>query len=193
MVRQQQMRSSHKINAKDTGFKRDWDAILKSNGLPATIKGLHAFILLGRGKLKDRMCEIRSIEKLDLYDVRPIALSLAQNLAEMLIDAQMELGKMLKNCRSSQARTTDGKFNIGKVLPPGITKKESHYAQQIAAHPQIVKKTKVEAREKGGIITERTVLRIIHAVNYSENRKNSPLKKGPLETRKKRDGAQRQR
>ena len=54
----------------------------------------------------------------------------AQDVADIVLEAESRLGGMLSNRpdRGSKERTPDGKLHGEAPLPPGITKKESHFA-----------------------------------------------------------------
>jgi len=63
-----------------------------------------------------------------------------QDIADILLDAEVKLGEMLeklekpkfdKQLNGSQRGTTG-------TLPSGVTKKQSHEAQEIARHPEAV-------------------------------------------------------
>ena len=51
------------------------------------------------------------------------------------LDAEAKLGEMLAGIPLSERRASSAKGTC--TLPPGITKKESHYAQTIAKHPEL--------------------------------------------------------
>ncbi len=142
-------------------------------GPPSTIEELHAFIIVGKERLNAHKAKIRAIEKIgSAYAAKEAALSDAQDLGELLLDAEGKLGEMLA--------AIEPKYSIGysegtnglpagasprrePSLPPGITKKESHQAQTIASHPEAVEQVKVRAREEGRIPTEQEVYREIKA------------------------------
>jgi hypothetical protein len=63
------------------------------------------------------------------------------DIFEALLYAEARLGELLKPiCASPAGRT--------KVLPEGITKKQSHYAQTLADHPDIIEEVIIEAKTK---------------------------------------------
>lgn len=46
-------------------------------------------------------------------------------------------------------------------LPPDIDKKASHYAQELARHPEAIEAAVAESKERGDIPTRREVLGVI--------------------------------
>jgi len=102
--------------------------------LPDTIEKLRDFILIGREKLKAYKAKLNAIKIVGFAkEVRDQSLSDAQDMATALLWAESRMGELLKTSRS-------GSFRKGgeKELPDGITHKQSHYAQQLANHPDIV-------------------------------------------------------
>ena len=78
------------------------------------------------------------------------ALEDAQVVADILLDAEVKLGEMLEGIpnKKSGARKTGSKRGT-RLLPSNIDKKQSHHAQQLSKHPDIVEEVKQTAREKG--------------------------------------------
>jgi len=126
--------------------------VYSKGGLPATMEELHKFILVGKEKIKAHKAKIAAINRVHTAQSAKIAaLQDAQDLGEMVIYAEMQLGEMLKPLSGSTAGTT-------KVLPKGITKKDSHYAQELERNQGVVEKTITAARDKGIIPTTREIL-----------------------------------
>ena len=73
------------------------------------------------------------------------ALEDAQTLAGILLDAEVKLGEMLDAIPNKAASSAKGT----RSLPPNIDKRQSHYAQQLSKHPEIVEEVKQKARGKG--------------------------------------------
>jgi len=78
-------------------------------------------------------------------------------MADVLLEAESVLGKMLKSIPDKKASSGGGTCS----LPNGITKKQSHEAQTIANNPEIVQKVKEEAKERGFIATPQSVYKEI--------------------------------
>ena len=80
------------------------------------------------------------------------ALEDAQVVADILLDAEVKLGEMLETTvgRGGKSdRSTRG--GTSKPLPHNIDKKQSHYAQQLSKHPDVVEEVKQQARDKGRV------------------------------------------
>ena len=71
--------------------------------------------------------------------------------------AEAKMGEILKNIPIGKRRHTSKGGTI-PTLPEGITRKQSHYAQQIAQNPDLVEKTIAEAEEMEDIPTKREVM-----------------------------------
>ena len=71
-------------------------------------------------------------------------------MAELILDAEVRLGELLEGIpdKKSGARKTGSKRGT-RLLPKGIDKKQSHYAQQLSKHTDVVEEVKQTAREKG--------------------------------------------
>lgn len=141
-------------------------------GLPSTIEELHAFIIVGKEKLNAHKAMIRAIKKIgSAYAAKEAALSDAQDLAELLLDAESKLGEMLAAIEPKYVKKADTSFNGSfRSLPEGITHKESHQAQTISSHPEIVEKVKQEARQEGRIPTAQEIYREIKTPAYRETK-----------------------
>jgi len=78
------------------------------------------------------------------------ALEDAQVVADILLDAEVKLGEMLEGIdkSASKLKGKDRGSKGGttkKTLPPNIDKKQSHHAQQLSKHPDVVE----EVKQKG--------------------------------------------
>jgi len=145
--------------------------VFTNAGLPVTIEGLHKFILIGKEKLNAHKAKLRAIDKIDeAHLAKTAALYDTQDLAEALIDAEAKLGEMLAGIPKPKFDTQISGSTRGTTgtLPPGITKKESHFAQEIARHPEIVEQTKFRARDEERIVTAREILRKIQKENQKQ-------------------------
>ena len=108
--------------------------------LPVTTEELHQFVLIGKEQLNAHKAKIRAIEKISsAYAAKDAALSDAQDLADVLLDAEGKLGQMLTVIEPKPVieSSEDGTINKAplrgreKTLPTGITKKDSHFAQPV--------------------------------------------------------------
>jgi hypothetical protein len=138
-----------------------------SQSLPTTTEELHKFILIGKESLKAQKAKIRAIEKANMaLAAKEAALQDTQDIAEILLDAEVRLGEMLAQIKPeysiSSSKGTNGLPKGAaprreKSLPPGINKKQSHEAQQLSRNPDMVEQVKQEARQNGSVATARDV------------------------------------
>lgn len=151
------------------------DIIKSKNNLPANIKDLTKFVLIGREKLVAVRAEIRAIDKIGLaQEVKEQKKGEAQDLAGALLDAEVRIGELLKDTTS---RTGICNKNGEKELPEGITHKQSHFFQAMAAHPEIVEQIKAEAIENDDLPTRTEVLREIKRKELEINNNNLKAKR----------------
>lgn len=128
--------------------------------LPATAEKLNQFIIIGKERLNAQKAKIRAIEKTGMaIEAKKAALEDAQDMADILLDAEVKLGKMLEAIppQSSQA----GRL---PTLPPDITYKQSHKAQTLSRNADIVEQVKSEARDKGVIPTADHVYKLAQKI-----------------------------
>jgi len=69
----------------------------------------------------------------------------AQDMADILLDAEVRLGEILDN-RPPKIRSSQG--GTSKPLPSDISKRQSHQAQTLSKHPEIVEQAKAEVSVK---------------------------------------------
>jgi len=146
--------------------------ISQKGRLPVEIDALHDFILVGKEKLNAHKAKIRAIEKIDSAHIaKDAALYDAQDLADLLLDAEGKLGEMLAAI-PKQGKTIEYGSSGGTIptLPSTITKKESHYSQTIAKNPDVVEKIKVKARNEGFIPTAKDVLKAVQKTKQKEKK-----------------------
>jgi hypothetical protein len=138
------------------------NAITKSgNYLPATLEELNTFILIGKQKLIAQKAKIKAIEQANLaVEAKEAALSDAQDMAEILLDAEVRLGEILENLPSPHGSKI-GNRGIEKNLPTDISHKQSHQAQTLSRNKNVVEQAKAEARENGEIATATRVYHLI--------------------------------
>jgi N6-adenosine-specific RNA methylase IME4 len=128
--------------------------------LPTTIEDLQTFLLVGKEQLKAHQAKIRAIDKVPLaHAAKTAALLDAQCLADILLDAEAKLGMMLAAMPLSEKRASSARELA--TLPPTITKKESHQAQTLARHPEVVEMVKLQAVVKGQLPTAQEVYKEI--------------------------------
>ena len=139
--------------------------------LPITVDDLNQFIIIGKERLNAQKAKIRAIEKTNMaIAAKEAALADAQDMADILLDAEVRLGEILE----AIPQTPPIGFSNGnrKSLPPDITKKQSHQAQTLSKNPHIVEQIKTESRAFGEIPTASKVYQLIKdkpAVNKNED------------------------
>lgn len=125
------------------------------SGLPVKPDDLKKWILIGKAKLQVQILAIKAINKVEEgIAARESALSDTQDLAEMLLYAEARLGEMLKT-----RPTTSSWEGTSRPLPPDITKKDSHFAQELNRNINIIPDIIDEARERGEVPLRLHVIR----------------------------------
>lgn len=115
--------------------------------------------------------ELRAIDQIgDANHVRREKLEKAQIFAEELLDAEIELGKILSELPEAQGKRTDLKpdFSTEDILTKkeaitriGLKASTAQRYMTLAAHPEIVEQVKVESRNADELISQTLVLRAI--------------------------------
>lgn len=152
----------------------------RNENLPSTISEIRKYIIIGEEALKVHKAKISAIKRLDQAGAAyEAALQDGQTAGELVIDAKALQGKLLAEI----PKKSPIKFSTGnrKSLPEGVTKKESHYAQQVASHPIEVAEAKAEAIETGEIVTQKLVLKKIKKSNRPDSKPTPPLPKDEYE------------
>jgi hypothetical protein len=138
----------------------DMDIVVKKDYLPTTIEELNAFILIGKQKLIAHKAKIKAIRDTRMaIAAQEAALSDAQDMADILLDAEVRMGEILDSRPAEVVRSSQG--GTSKPLPPEITKKQSHQAQTLSKNKSIVEQAKIDARERGEIVTSSKVYQTI--------------------------------
>ena len=149
----------------------------KKAQLPNSIEKLQEFILIGQEKLKAYKLKLGIVKKLELAKgVRDKTLEDGQRMGEAILLAEAKLGELLPPL-IDPTLSRKGR----RQLPEGITHKQSHYAQELARHPDLIEQELAEAQEHEDIPTKRGVLRKIQEVTREKERKEykeQPLPKG---------------
>ena len=149
--------------------------------LPANLKELTKFVLIGREKLVAIKAHIRAIDKLGLAkDVRDQKKEEATMLAGALLDAEVKMGELIKDM--PKENSYKGLPNSGgrkPMLPEGISHNQSSKFQSMASYPAIVEQVKAEAIENDDLPTRTEVLkRIKEKERESEIKPTSSLPEG---------------
>jgi len=124
----------------------------KSPSLPSTIEKLNEFIIVHEQLLQAQKAQLKAISKVStanqFFEAKLVD---AQNIGDLVVDAEGKLGKLLAVTPLSEKRSSSSRGTCS--LPEGITKKHSHRAQTIAANPEIVAQAKKKARKRKEIVT----------------------------------------
>lgn len=141
--------------------------------LPTTIPELSRFVLVGRDKLQAVKAEIHAIEKVGLaQEVREQKLQEAQEIAEVVTDAEVRIGELLKQIPKASGGDHGNQYTGGKNSPKenfgkpksevikesGITPKQAFHFQAMADNPDSVAKAKEKARKDGEVLSRSAVL-----------------------------------
>ena len=133
--------------------------------LPDTLDDLSKFVLVGREKLNAVRAEIRAIDKVGLAkEVHEQKLAEAQDIAEAVLDAEVQIGKLTSRMETSQGKRSDiehGNTAVTKseqLSEIGLSKMQASRYESLASHPEYVEQAKAEARELGNIVTRQNVI-----------------------------------
>lgn len=144
--------------------------------LPDTIEDLSKFVIVGREKLKAVKAAISAIEKVNLAkEVHQQKLTEAQELAEVVIEAEARLGELLKAIPKATKGTganqysketakfpTSGKNSKSSVTTSmGLDKHQVSDFQQMADKPEIIERAKAKAKEENRVLSHSDVMKEI--------------------------------
>lgn len=139
--------------------------------LPSTIPELRRFALVGRDKLQAVRAEIHAIEKVGLaQEVREQKLQEAQEIAEVVTDAEVRIGELLKQIpkatngganqyqAKSQCSEIKQKPKSQVIKENGLSQRQAEHFQIMADNPDSVARAKEKARENGEVLSRSAVL-----------------------------------
>ena len=142
--------------------------------LPETIEDLTQFVLVGKAKLQAYMLKLQTVNKLSVaQEIRDQTLKEAQEISNAVIAAEQRIGELLLAIpKQSGGDRKSEDFKNGHNAKFEKTKKEvasdmgySHNDvrdyQQMAKHPEVVKKVIQDAMDNGEIVTKASVMREI--------------------------------
>lgn len=151
--------------------------------LPETLPDLSRFVLIGRDKLKAVRAEIHAIDKVGMAkEVYQQKLEEAQEIAEVVTDAECRMGELLKAV--PKATPNNNPFHeisphVDLVKPKsqvikesGITQRQAEHFQYMANHPESVAKAKAKAREQGTVLSRNAVINQI----VSDTKPKNPIR-----------------
>ena len=158
------------------------EIVVRNMQLPDDLKELSKFVLIGRDAVDKVKAEIRAIDKLKLSnEVRKQKLEEGQNLAELVLDAEVQIGKLTaaipKATKDNARKQIDNGVDLIKpkseaLREIGIQQKQAERYERLAKHPEAVQLAKVKAKETDRIVTRQDVIKEIekpHVANNSED------------------------
>ena len=138
--------------------------------LPETIEDLTQFVLIGKAKLQAYMLKLQTVNKLSVaQEIRDQTLKEAQEISNAVIAAEQRIGELLLEIPKAQGFASTIRHNdVENVMTKTETIKEMGYGrreaedyQQMAKHPEVVKKVIQDAMESGEVVTKASVMREI--------------------------------
>lgn len=136
--------------------------------LPGTLPELSKFVLVGREKLTAVRAEIRAIKKVGLAkEVHEQKLREAQDIAEAVLDAEVQIGRLTADMETHERirtdlRNTDETQTKEKQLDAiGLTRQQANRFETLAKHPEVVEQAKADARSRNDIVNRSNVLKAI--------------------------------
>lgn len=153
------------------------EIITTNQQLPTTIEDLSKFVLIGRDRMTAVRAEIRAISKLGLAStVYQQKLQEAQDIAEVVLDAEVKLGEMMQGIPKqppeqrflSDTVVVQDKPKKETLKKIGFSPKQAERLETLAKHPEIVAQAKAEAKENDDIVSRSFVLEKIKAKKKAE-------------------------
>lgn len=157
---------------------------IRHENLPSTIEDLSKFALIGREKLSAVRAEIRAIDRLKLAnDVKEQKLQEAQNIAEIVLDAETRIGELLSSIPpkiTGRPKVESGISGDTTFTPKqqaqsdiGISKQQAVRYVKLAENKSLVEQAKAEAREQGNIVTRQSVFELAEEAKKPHIAQNS--------------------
>jgi len=138
------------------------DLVKRPEQLPDTVEKLNKYIQVGKQKLKAYEAKLKAVDiSASEYNemVRKKAYQDTFELAVALLYAEARLGELLGKINLSEKRASSAKGTCS--LPPGINKKQSHYAQELSGHKEIIEEIILQREAKEEIPKRTDVLNLI--------------------------------
>lgn len=139
--------------------------------LPETIEDLTQFVLVGKAKLQAYILKLQTVNKLSVaQEIRDQTLKEAQEISNAVIAAEQRIGVLLlaipkasgnQYTSASTERTAKAKTKAETIAEQGYERHEAQDYQQMAKHPEVVKKVIQDAMDNGEIVTKASVMREI--------------------------------
>jgi len=165
--------------------------IVKSKGmLPTKLDDLIPLSFIGQAAVEFCTSKIKLMKKLGVAEEqRRATLNDGQDAGELLLEIETRIGELAEREKKSEpikkkGNGTGQSTSLPSGQPPkherlGMEKKRMHQAQQIAKHPDVVKKIKETARRNEDIPTKTAVLSEIKYQREKEKRKAGVFDKPP--------------
>lgn len=140
--------------------------------LPDTLEDLTQFVLVGKATLQAYMLKLRTVNRLSVaQEIRDQTFKEAQDMSNALIAAEQRIGELLlaipkqsgarTDLGTSAERTDEVKSKSEVIAEMGYERHDAHDYQQMAKHPEVVRKVIADALENGEIVTKASVMREI--------------------------------
>jgi N6-adenosine-specific RNA methylase IME4 len=180
---------------------------VQNTQLPTTIDDLAKFVLIGRDRMTAVRAEIKAINKLGLAStVHQQKLKEAQEIAEVVLDAEVKLGEMMAQLPKASGGDRGNQYTGGKINTDvdygksgkkeslseiGFNQEQARRLETLAKHPEIVEQAKAEAKENNDIVSRSFVLEKIKAqkkeekteeIRASIERQREEIAKGKVES-----------
>lgn len=151
--------------------------------LPDTIEDLTQFVLVGKAKLQAYMLKLQTVNKLSVaQEIRDQTLQEAQEVSTALIAAEQRIGELLLAIPKAQGKRTDvtsdersTKVDVIKEMGYGTTEAKDY--QQMAKHPEVVRKVLDDALADGTVVTKSQVMKEIREANRKATEENERLRR----------------
>jgi|GEM_PF-777351 len=139
------------------------------SNLPAKMDDLSSFIIIGQGQLEAVKAGIKAMKKIDFAkEVFEQKLEEAQNMADLLIDAQCKLGELTKKLLTYQGKKhEESKKNMIKKL--GFNLADISRFERISENKDIIENEKKKSREKSDVLSLSQILKAIQKENRLKN------------------------
>lgn len=148
------------------------ELVTQTTQLPDTLEDLTQFVLVGKATLQAYMLKLQAVNRLSVaQEIRDQTFKEAQDMSNALIAAEQRIGELLLAIPKAPGKRTDletsahergeVKTKAEVVSEMGYGKRESEDYQQMAKHPEVVRKVIADALENGEIVTKASVMREI--------------------------------
>jgi len=137
---------------------------IMENRLPDEPEKLVEFILIGNEAIKAYRAKIRACKNSETaMKGIDVALETGKRVVKLIIEAENRLGEILEKLPKPKFdKQINGSLRgTTETLPSGLDKKQSHYAQEIHKHPEIVEEVFKEYENKDDIPTRNIILKKI--------------------------------